>query len=168
MVRLEKFERSDFDQLISWIDSEESMIQFSGTIFKYPIDCEQLEKYISADNRLVYKVIDIETNNVIGHAELNNINHQHKNARICRILVGETSERNKGYGKAIIKELVRFGFEELKLHRLDLGVYNFNKQAIKCYQDCGFEIEGLMRENTMVGNEYWSSFNMSILNPNRS
>ena len=164
MVKLEKFERSDFDRLISWIDSEESMIQFSGPIFNYPITHEQLEKYSSADNRLAYKVIDTETNEVIGHAELNNISYHHKNARVCRVLVGDKDNRNKGFGKAIIKELVRIGFEELKLHRLDLGVYDFNKQAIKCYQNCGFEIEGLMRDSSRVGETYWSSYNMSILN----
>jgi Acetyltransferases, including N-acetylases of ribosomal proteins len=164
MVKLEKFERSDFDRLISWIVSEESMVQFSGPIFKYPLSHDQLERYVSVNNRLVYKVIDIENGLVIGHAELNNIDHHHKSARICRILVGDTNNRNKGYGKAIIKELVRIGFDELKLHRLDLGVYDFNKQAIKCYQDCGFEIEGLLRDSSKVGDSYWSSYNMSILN----
>ncbi len=165
MIQLEKFERSDFDRLISWIDSEESMVQFSGPIFSYPITHDQLEKYISATNRLVYKVVDIDAGVVIGHAELNNIDYHHKSARICRILIGDTNNRNKGYGKAIIKELIRIGFDELKLHRLDLGVYDFNKQAIKCYQDCGFEIEGLMRDSSRVGDVYWSSYNMSILNP---
>jgi len=140
------------------------MIQFSGAIFNYPISHKQLEKYISADNRLVYKVVDVKTEQVIGHAELNNISYLHKNARICRVLIGHKANRNKGFGKAIIKELVRIGFDELKLHRLDLGVYDFNKQAIKCYQNCGFEIEGLMRECSKVGNTYWSSYNMSILN----
>lgn len=164
MIRLGKFECSDFDRLISWIDSEESMVQFSGPIFRYPLDHAQLEKYINANNRMVFKVIDTATNKVIGHAELNNIDHQHKNARICRVLIGESGERNKGYGKAIIKELVRIGFDELKLHRLDLGVYDFNKQAIKCYQDCGFEIDGLMKDTSRVGDVYWSSYNMSILN----
>ena len=164
MIRLEKFERSDFGRLISWIESEESMVQFSGPIFRFPLTEDQLEKYINSNNRLVFKAIHIETGNVVGHAELNNIDHLHKSARICRVLVGETSERNKGLGKAIIKELVRIGFEELKLHRLDLGVYDFNKQAIKCYQDCGFEIEGLMRDSSRVGDVYWSSYNMSLLN----
>jgi RimJ/RimL family protein N-acetyltransferase len=164
MIRLGKFERLDFDRLMNWIDSEESMVQFSGPVFSYPITYAQLEKYISADNRLVYKVIDSKTEEIIGHAELNNIDHKNKSARICRILIGDAANRNKGFGKAIIKELVRIGFEDLELHRLDLGVYDFNKQAIKCYQDCGFEIEGLLRETSKVGNGYWSAYNMSILN----
>lgn len=72
----------------------------------------------------------------------------------------------KGFGKTIIQELIRIGFEDLKLHRLDLGVYDFNEQAIKCYKDCGLEIEGLFKENSKIGNEYWSTYNMSIINRN--
>ena len=52
----------------------------------------------------------------------------------------------------------------MDLHRLDLGVYDFNKNAIRCYQKCGFEIEGLLKENIKIRQEYWSTYNMSILN----
>jgi RimJ/RimL family protein N-acetyltransferase len=167
MIRLEKFDNTDFDRFISWIDSEESMIQFSGPVFNYPVTYEQLEKYINTENRLVYKVLDRVTREIVGHAELNNIDNKNNSARICRILIGNKKNRNKGYGKAIIKELVRIGFNDLKLHRLDLGVFDFNDPAIKCYKDCGFEIEGLFKENSKVGSEYWSTYNMSILNKDK-
>lgn len=166
MIRLEKFDKNDYDRLINWIDSEESMIQFSGPIFNFPITFEQLDKYINADNRVIYKVINSDTSEIIGHAELNNIDKKNSNARICRILIGDKQNRNKGFGKTIIQELIRIGFEDLKLHRLDLGVYDFNEQAIKCYKDCGLEIEGLFKENSKIGNEYWSTYNMSIINRN--
>jgi RimJ/RimL family protein N-acetyltransferase len=80
--------------------------------------------------------------------------------------IGGKQQRNKGYGKAIINELVRFAFEDLNFHRLDLAVYDFNQQAIKCYKDCGFEIEGLFIDNKKVGANYWSTYNMSIINKN--
>jgi len=166
MIRLIKFDKVDFNRLINWIDSEESMIQFSGPIFDYPITHKQLDNYINTENRIVYKVIDADSEEVIGHAELNNIDYKNTSARICRILVGEKQYRNKGYGKAIINELVRFVFEDLNFHRLDLAVYDFNQQAINCYKDCGFEIEGLFIDNKKVGNGYWSTYNMSIINVN--
>jgi len=167
MITLEKFSKLDYDRLINWIDSEVSMIQFSGPIFNYPITYEQLDKYVNADNRLMFRVVDNDTNEIIGHAELNNIDTKNSNARICRILIGDKQNRNLGFGKAIIKELINIGFKDLNLHRLDLGVYDFNKQAIKCYTDCGFEIEGLFKENSKVGNEYWSTYNMSMINNNK-
>lgn len=164
MVKLERFEETDYDRLISWIDSEEFMIQFSGPVFNFPLTREQLDIYLSADNRIVFRVLDSNTEEIIGHAELNNIDKKNKNARICRVVIGEKTNRNKGYGKAIIKELVKIGFKELKLHRLDLGVFDFNQQAINCYLKSGFEIEGVFKENYKVGNQYWSTCNMSIIN----
>jgi RimJ/RimL family protein N-acetyltransferase len=164
MIRLEKFEQSDYNRLIGWVDSESSLFQFSGPLFSFPLTREQLDAYVRPDNRLVFKVIDIDTEEVIGHAELNNIDTRSRNARICRVLVGRNELRNKGYGKAIIKELIRIGFEEMNLHRLDLAVYDFNHGAIKCYQHCGLEIEGHLRDTTRVGDVYWSSYAMSILN----
>ena len=164
MIELHKFEKSDYNRLIDWIISEESMIQFSGPMFKYPISGDQLDNYIKPSNRMIFKVIISETQEVIGHAELNNVDPKNKSARICRVLIGDPKNRNKGYGQLVIKELVRIGFNELDLHRIDLGVFDFNHQAIECYKACGFEIEGHFRETYRVGNNYWSTYNMSILN----
>lgn len=164
MIHLEKFEKTDYSRLIDWIDSEEFMIIFSGQIFDFPITKSQIDLYLKEPNRRVYKVINSESKEIIGHAELNAINLRSKNARICRVLIGNKNFRNKGFGSLIINELVRIGFYELKLHRIDLGVYDFNKQAIRCYEKCGFENEGLLRDNMRFRDTFWSSYNMSILN----
>ncbi|PQB07485.1 hypothetical protein BST83_10175 [Polaribacter filamentus] len=164
MIKLEKFDTSDYDRLVSWINSENLMYVFSAKLFIFPITHSQLNTYTNNLNRIVYKVIHINSNLIIGHAELNNINFIDKNARICRVLIGDANFRNKGYGSQIINELVRIAFEKMDLHRLDLGVYDFNKNAIRCYQKCGFEIEGLLKENIKIRQEYWSTYNMSILN----
>lgn len=163
MIRFEKFDEPDYERLISWVDSEELMIVFSGKEFTYPLTTEQLKKYVSVENRLIYKVINAETNKVIGHAELNNIDNRNRNARICRVLIGDIKNRNKGFGKEIINELVRIGFADLKLHRIDLGVFDFNLQAIKCYETCGFEIEGKFKDISRFGGQYRSVYNMSII-----
>jgi RimJ/RimL family protein N-acetyltransferase len=139
------------------------MIQFSGPIFRYPLDYEQLQAYLAGPNRLIYKVIDTENNNVIGHAELNNIDFKNESARICRVLIGNPEDRNKGYGKQIIKKLLQIGFDELKLHRIDLGVFEFNTSAIACYKSCGFVIEGLLKESYKIANQFVSGYNMAIL-----
>ncbi|MCP9228576.1 GNAT family N-acetyltransferase, partial [Bacillus mycoides] len=45
MIKLKQFTRSDFKQLINWINSEEFLIQWSGNAFTYPLNEQQLEKY---------------------------------------------------------------------------------------------------------------------------
>lgn len=163
MIRLEKFSESDFDRFISWIDNEKFMYQFAGPVFAFPITHQQLNKYISENNRQIYKVIETETNKVIGHGEINRIDSMNKSARLCRILIADKFDRNKGYGSLIIKELLKIGFVDLDLHRIDLGVFDFNVSAIKCYENCGFIKEGLLRDSFVIDNEFYSVYNMSIL-----
>ena len=167
MIKLEIFKEEDFSRLINWVDSEELMYIFSAERFRYPLTHEQLTNYINTKDRIAYKVINKSTNEIIGHADFSKINKLSKNARICSVLIGEKEYRNKGLGTKIIDELVSIGFNKMKLHRIDLGVFDFNKSAIKCYEKCGFKIEGLFEENLKFKNNYWSTYNMSILNKNK-
>lgn len=164
MIRLEEFTNKDFDRFINWIDDERFMYQFAGPVFKFPITPEQLTDYISDKNRKVFKIIEVETRKVIGHGEIGRIDLKNKSARLCRILIADKNDRNKGFGALIINELLKIGFDTLNLHRLDLGVFDFNKSAIRCYEKCGFKIEGLLRESFVIENEFLSVYNMSILN----
>ncbi|MFA5433785.1 MAG: GNAT family protein [Candidatus Paceibacterota bacterium] len=163
MIRLESFTKTDFNRFINWIDNEYFMYQFAGPVFVFPITHHQLDNYISENNREIYRVIETFSDIVIGHAEINRIDSKNKSARLCRILIADESDRNKGYGKLIIAELLKIGFEELKLHRIDLGVFDFNESAIKCYENCGFKKEGLLRDSFVIGNNFHSVYNMSIL-----
>jgi len=36
-IRLEKFGRENYANLIAWVESEEALMQFAGPLFKYPL-----------------------------------------------------------------------------------------------------------------------------------
>lgn len=163
LIKLESFKRSDFKQLINWIDSEGFLIQWSGNAFTYPLHEQQLEKYIESENTLAFKVIDEETKEVIGHISLGQIDHINKSARIGKVLVGDTRMRGRSIGKHMMKAVLHIAFDELKLHRVTLGVYDFNTSAISCYEKIGFVKEGLLRESKKVGETYWNLWEMSML-----
>lgn len=163
MIRLEKFTEDDFEQFISWMDTEKFMYQFGGASFTFPVTVEQLNNYIVDTAHRIYRVVDATTDRVIGHASISHHNVKNRSARLCRILI-DTENRSKGYGQQLIQALLKICFEEMELHRVDLGVMEFNKAAIRCYQSCGFKIEGTMRESFVIDGEYCSVHNMSILN----
>ena len=147
VIKLESFKKSDFKQLINWINSEEFLIQWSGNAFTFPLDEQQLEKYIESANTLAFKVVDEETSDVIGHISLGQIDNINKSARIGKVLVGNTKMRGRSIGKHMMKAVLHIAFDELKLHRVTLGVYDFNTSAISCYEKIGFVKEGLLRES---------------------
>ncbi|ADH07064.1 GNAT family protein [Bacillus tropicus] len=163
VIKLESFKKSDFKQLINWINSEEFLIQWSGNAFTFPLDEQQLEKYIESANTLAFKVVDEETSDVIGHISLGQIDNINKSARIGKVLVGNTKMRGRSIGKHMMKAVLHIAFDELKLHRVTLGVYDFNTSAISCYEKIGFVKEGLLRESKRVGETYWNLWEMSML-----
>ena len=66
-------------------------------------------------------------------------------------------------GKQLVCLALRVGFDEIGLHRIDLGVFDVNLPAIKCYLSAGFVKEGISREAAKVENSYWNMVQMAIL-----
>ncbi len=134
-IELNPFLQDDFNRLINWSKSIECLQQWAGPSFTYPLDEFQLENYLQASftnpsTRKIFKAIDIGTNQVVGHIDLDKINHRNRCARICRVLVGEPCFRGKGIGTQMVKKILEIGFEHLELHRIELNVYDFNEVAI--------------------------------------
>lgn len=169
MIRLEYFGPDDFGQLINWIDNERLLANWSGAMFRFPLTHDSLSWYISDTNAgphseaFVYKAVDARTGKVVGHISLGGISQKNNSARISRVLVGNTAERGKGYCTHMITAVLKIAFEELKLHRVGLGVYDFNAAAIRCYQKAGLKTDGVLRDVLKWEGEYWSLAEMSIL-----
>jgi RimJ/RimL family protein N-acetyltransferase len=169
-VHLLPFERSDFARLIEWIPDEASLLQWAGTGFSFPLDEKQLETYLhsaqgESANRRIFKAVLAEEARVIGHIELTAIDRQHHTGRVARVLVGEPSLRRRGLGTQMVRGVVRSGFDELGLHRIELLVFDFNQPAIACYRTVGFRIEGHLRDALYSQGQFWNLVLMSILKP---
>ncbi|HEX8358214.1 MAG TPA: GNAT family protein [Segetibacter sp.] len=170
MIKLEYFNREDFRQLIDWMSSEHLITNWAGSLFKFPLTEESLDWYVEDTNDMehsdafIYKAVSTTTGKTIGHISLGSVSEKNRSARISRVLIGNTSERGKGYCKGMINAILKIGFEDLKLHRISLGVYDFNTSAIRCYEKCGLVKEGLMRDVLKFDDStYWSLYEMSIL-----
>ncbi|WP_165763185.1 GNAT family N-acetyltransferase [Flavobacterium sp. AJR] len=164
MIKLEKFDNTDFERLIKWADNEEMLVQFSGPIFKFPLTTEQLDNYLKEENRIPFKVIDTESKEVLGHAEI--YQSEDNLAKLCRILIGDAKFRGKGIGEKIVNLLVQYSFEELNVEKVELNVYDWNKQAIKCYEKSGFVINPDKISEIIVQEEVWISLNMIVTKDN--
>lgn len=169
MIRLETFGPADFQQLMDWIDTEELLIKWSGSLFTFPLTKESLDWYIEGSNIInksdafSYKAVDIETGEVVGHISLGGLSWRNKASRISRVLVGNNAFKGKGICQQMTKAALKIGFEELGLHRISLGVYENNKAALNCYLKSGFSIEGVSRDILLYNGEYLSMIEMGIL-----
>lgn len=79
------------------------------------------------------------------------------------ICIGEQIGQNHGYGTETIKMLIKFGFEELNLHAINLQLIADNKRAYKCYLKAGFKECGRTRECYYYEGHYSDVIHMDIL-----
>jgi RimJ/RimL family protein N-acetyltransferase len=168
MIELQPFTKADISILIGWIGSPESLLQWGGPAFTWPLDEDQVERQLfppvgDEPHFLAFKGVDTQSQLVVGHVELAGINRENRSARIARVLVGPEYLRGRGTGTQIMQAILNIGFAQLGLHRIELGVFVFNESAIACYEKVGFKKEGLLRDSHRVGEEYWSSYLMSTL-----
>lgn len=136
MIRFRPFVKEDFDTLISWIDSEKTLLQFSGPVFKYPLTTAQLSLNNAEPNRHAYAITETASEKMIAYAELfitkENVSH------ISRIIIGDPKQRGQGIGSQIIRQLLLNSFEFFGAEKATLYVFDWNFLAIKCYEKAGF------------------------------
>jgi len=159
MIELQAFEEADFKRFISWIQSEEELVQFAGPAFNYPITAEQLSTYICDKRRKPYKICNVESGEIIGHCELN---FQNPVPRLSRILIADPSYRNKGIGQKVVRIMLDIIFSSTSYNFVDLSVFDWNENAITCYQRIGFKITPDSETQMQVGSQTWKAFSMVL------
>ena len=80
-----------------------------------------------------------------------------------QIKIGKKQQLSKGYGSEALKLLLKYAWDDLKLHRVFCYVFGDNSRAIKCYKKQGFSIEGAMKEAAFINGRYKDIIIMAIL-----
>ena len=164
-IKLSPLSEKDFDTLIRWAKSPKDLLLWAGPMLKYPLTPEQLKTYYQPsleNNPPLFIYVTRAGNEITAMAELGVVDRINGTGTLCRIYTDEKF-RGKGIAGEMIKEILKFGFKELKLRRIDLRVYGNNSSAIKCYEKLGFKYEGNMRKFTKFENEYWDVLIYSML-----
>jgi RimJ/RimL family protein N-acetyltransferase len=170
MIELIPFTEPDIDRLLGWVVSRQDFLFWAAATLEYPLTREgmlrHLEQSARAGDWRIFKAVDAETQDAVGYLELTLINPDNRSLRISRVVVAPAA-RGRGIGGALMGEAVRIAFEELGVHRAELGVFHVNPGAIACYERAGFRQEGVRRDSFKVPgeNSYWSEVVMSILAP---
>jgi RimJ/RimL family protein N-acetyltransferase len=126
---------------------------------------EQTEGWIASigerDDRIDLAIVPHDVNQLVGEVVLNNIDTTNRSASI-RIAI-RTPFTNRGYGRAALRLLIAFAFEQLGLHRVELEVFAFNPRALHVYEQLGFRREGVLRDVLFLDGAFHDAIVMSIL-----
>jgi RimJ/RimL family protein N-acetyltransferase len=125
---------------------------------------EWFEKDIETDSPtfVFFSVRTLADNRLIGFIAFEGINWENRDAMVA-IGIGERDCWGKGYGTEAMRLMLRYGFSELNLHRVSLGVFEYNPRAIRSYEKCGFKHEGRDRQFILRDGKRWDMLYMGIL-----
>lgn len=123
--------------------------QFSNYLNRITTDSSREDYFILNNGKIIGEVVLNEMSNN-GSANI-------------RIAIYQENNFNKGFGKKAMSQVIRRGFEDLKLHRIELQVYSFNTRAIHVYEQLGFKKEGILRDYLKLEGHYHDAIIMSML-----
>ena len=98
---------------------------------------------------------------------LSNISKPNKNADLF-IAIGEDDYRGKGIGKIAMEWIIDYGFNKLKLHKINLGVIKDNTPPVNLYKSLGFVVEGEMKDEVFYKGRFYDFLSMAIFNRNQN
>lgn len=117
---------------------------------------------INKTNGYEQKAIVTEEEKHISWIDLKNIDKLNKHAELG-VAIGDKAYWGKGYGFSAMKEMLKWGFNELDLNKIWLRVEVDNEKAIKSYKKIGYIEEGILRQDRLRNGEFVDRIRMSIL-----
>ncbi len=138
-----RFRRIDDTNKLFQMFSSMSEKSLEWSMAPYTIDV--IERWIQDTPNLIPIVSEYQEK-IVGQAVIHKYPHQNKKG------IGELSIyvhddfQNIGLGTALTKKILELAKKE-KMHRIELGVVAENEIALHLYEKCGFQIEGLSKDN---------------------
>ena len=167
LVVLRPIQRTDINYFLKWFNDPE-VTQYLGMYLPMTEMAEQ--KYIedlgtsraTTDAHFIIEAVDGEKTKPIGSIGLHRLNNKDHNATLG-IAIGDKAYWSKGYGTEAARLIIKYGFEQLNLHRISSSVYSFNQRSFRMHLKVGFTEEGRRKENLFKNGAYYDEVVFGLL-----
>ncbi len=137
-IILHRLDTSYIDAIMPYINDPEVCGNFAN--LAVPVsrnqELEYLERIVSSEHDRAFAVHTTE-GEYLGTVGLHQIDWQTRSGRLG-IIIGNTDQRNKGYGQAALQEIIKLAFEQYNLHKVWGVVFEDNKRS--CHVFCVMNI----------------------------
>lgn len=163
-VRLRLMTRDDTERIVAWRNNPRVRNNF---IYQKPFTKEGHENWIRTmvdTGKVVQFIIEeAATCKSVGSVYFRDIDRECRKAEYG-IFIGDDDAVGKGYGSEAACLAIRYGFEELNLHKIFLRVLAENKAAYRSYEKAGFVQEGYFKDEEFLNGSYKDLIFMAIFN----
>ena len=145
---------------------KKAIMQFFGitTDEEYQVEKEKFDEGLTSYKKsfLLFHLLEKTTGNVLGWCGYHIWYLKHFRAEIGYIMNSKDS-MGKGYMKEAMEEVLRYGFDEMKLQRVEAFIGPFNEPSLKLANHFGFKKEGHLRKHYMKDNVLEDSLLFGLL-----
>ncbi|PLR65599.1 GNAT family N-acetyltransferase [Bacillus sp. UMB0893] len=138
------------------------VLKYTGSSNEY--DREEVYNWYHSRNeqsdRLDLAIVDKSRNILVGEAVVNLYDEQ-KQSMNFRILIGPKG-RDRGLGTEASQLMIEYVFKNTDLKSLTLSVFAFNPRAKKVYENLGFVIHSVDKNELEFEGEWIDSINMKL------
>lgn len=165
-IYLRALEPEDLE-FIHAIENDESVWEISNT--QTPYSKFLIKQYLENSHKDIYEVkqlrlvISSYDNEALGMIDLFDFDFKNRRAGVG-ILVKESSDRQRGYGREALQLLINYSFTHLNLHQLYCNISEDNQASIKLFTNQGFEIIGLKKDWMYSNNTYKNEYLFQLIN----
>jgi RimJ/RimL family protein N-acetyltransferase len=121
------------------------------------LDIDQLFE----NENTIIGVITLPNDKPIGSVAFINYDNVHPKAELRKV-IGEPDMRGKGLGKEATQLWIKYGISGLDLKKIYLHTLNTNIRNIKLNEEMGFQVEGILRNETLIDGEYHDVLRMGL------
>lgn len=142
MIYLRKLTIDDFDYLNS-VENDKSFWKYSFRNQHYSDDeliqfINNSQLPIEQTNQIRFVICKTQTNEQLGFVDLFEIDFSKSQAGIS-ILISDTKNRSRGYGKLSLKQIIKYASEDLNIKNLYCNISNDNISSINFFKSVGFK-----------------------------
>lgn len=145
----------DFATYLSWLRNIKLIEMIGRQEYLLAMDIDQIRLYVKnlnlSENDSFFKVYYEET--FIGTFKVGHIDWRLGSADLG-IMIGDSNFQKKGLSTKIMQLGIEYSFGTLGLRRLTGGCYVDNAAMCRCFEACGFQLEGRRREAVTLGDRY--------------
>lgn len=163
---LRRFEYNDDDTMLKyWVADEKIQSLYSEPVYTTKAEVKKLlEQYISSYQKSDYyrwAVIDKVTEACIGQIAYFLVDSKNHFAEI-EYCIGSAFQC-KGLATEATKAIIKYGFEKINLHKVQICTKTINEPSQRVIEKCGFTYEGMLRDYFFADHQYVGRLYYSIL-----
>ncbi len=162
---LRAIEESDLEQLLAW-RNDPRMRRFFREYRE--LNMTQQKSWFDAKVNndpatRMFAIVDLETKELMGAAGLCYIDSINRNADFSIYLGVDDLYIDEDYAPDAGRVLLRYGFEELNLHKVWSEIYSIDKPKQQLFYELGFTREGVHRETHWTEGQWVDSLFYGLL-----